>query len=262
MFFDTHAHLDDEQFTEDRVDVISRLREAGVELVINVGCNMQSSLKSVEITKEYDFIYGAVGIHPHDASDLNEESLGQLRELAREPRIVAVGEIGLDYYYDYSPRELQKKCFREMIGMAKELKLPIIIHDRDAHEDTLKIVKEEKANEVGGVFHCYSGSWEMAKEVMKLGFYMAIGGAVTFKNAKKVVEVAQEIPLDHLLIETDCPYLAPVPYRGKRNEPAYVSKVAERIAEIKGISIEEVAKATLENGKRLFGLTNHLEARD
>ncbi|MDD2402144.1 MAG: TatD family hydrolase [Clostridia bacterium] len=262
MFFDTHAHLDDEQFTEDRVDVISRLREAGVELVINVGCNMQSSLKSVEITKEYDFIYGAVGIHPHDASDLNEESLGQLRELAREPRIVAVGEIGLDYYYDYSPRELQKKCFREMIGMAKELKLPIIIHDRDAHEDTLKIVKEEKANEVGGVFHCYSGSWEMAKEVMKLGFYMAIGGAVTFKNAKKVVEVAQEIPLDHLLIETDCPYLAPVPYRGKRNEPAYVSKVAERIAEIKGISIEEVAKATLENGKRLFGLTNHLEVRD
>lgn len=254
MYFDTHAHLDDEQFTEEQQTVIERAQEAGVGLMINVGYNVGSAWRTVELTRKYDFIYGAVGMHPHEAQDLNQESLADLREAARQPRIVAVGEIGLDYYYDLSPRERQQEVFREMIRMAKELRLPIIIHDRDAHEDALQIVKEENAAEVGGVFHCYSGSWPLAKEIMKLGFYLALGGTVTFKNARKAVEVAKEIPLEHLLLETDCPYLAPVPYRGKRNEPAYVPRVAEVIADIRGIAVEEVARVTMENGKRLFNI--------
>lgn len=256
MYFDTHAHLDDEQFTEDQEAVIARAQEAGVELIVNVGCNLPSALHTVELTQKYAFIYGAIGMHPHDAKELDEQSLTKLYQMAQNPRIVAIGEIGLDYYYDLSLRETQQKVFRAMINMAKELKLPIVIHDRDAHEDTLKIVKEENASEVGGVFHCYSGSWPMAKEIMKLGFYLALGGTVTFKNARKVVEVAQEVPLDHLLLETDCPYLSPVPYRGKRNEPSFVPKVAETIAEFKGLTVEEVAQVTLENGKRLFGINN------
>lgn len=256
MYFDTHAHLDDEQFTEDQEAVITRAKEAGIELIINVGCNIPSALNTVALTQKYEFIYGAIGMHPHDAKELDEQSLAKLYQMAQNPRIVAIGEIGLDYYYDHSPRETQQKVFRKMINMAKELKLPIVIHDRDAHEDTLKIVKEENASEVGGVFHCYSGSWPMAKEIMKLGFNLALGGTVTFKNARKVIEVAQEVPLDHLLLETDCPYLSPVPYRGKRNEPSFVPKVAEMIAELKGLTVEEVAKVTLENGKQLFRINN------
>jgi TatD DNase family protein len=252
MYFDTHAHLDDEQFAEDQKTVIQRAQEAGVELIVNVGYHVSSAVQTVELTQKYDFIYGAVGMHPHEAQDLDEVSLAKLRELAQTPRIVAIGEIGLDYYYDLSPRATQQTVFREMIRLAREVRLPIIIHDREAHEDTLRIVKEEKASEVGGIFHCYSGSLAMAKEVIKLGFLLALGGALTFKNARKTVEVAKEIPLEYFLIETDCPYLTPEPYRGKRNEPAYVAKVAEEIAEIKGLSIEEVAQATLDNGKRLF----------
>lgn len=258
MYFDTHAHLDDEQFTGEQEAVIARAKEAGVELIINVACHVPSALNTVALTQKYGFIYGAVGMHPHDAKDLNEQSLAKLYELAQWSRIVAVGEIGLDYYYTLSPRAIQQRAFRSMINMAKELKMPIIIHDRDAHEDTLKIVKEEKASAVGGVFHCYSGSWSMAKEIMKADFFLALGGTVTFKNARKVAEVARKVPLDHLLLETDCPYLSPVPYRGKRNEPSFVPKVAEMIAQIKGLTVEEVAEVTLENGKRLFGINNDL----
>jgi TatD DNase family protein len=252
MYFDTHAHLDDEQFAEDQETVIKRAQEAGVELIVNAGCSDSTFGHMEKLMYKYDFIYGAVGVHPHEAQDLNAESLAELYKLAQRPRIVAVGEIGLDYHYDFSPRATQQKVFRKMIQMAREVQLPIIIHDREAHEDVLRIVKEEKASEVGGVFHCYSGSWSLAKEIMQLGFYIALGGVVTFKNARKAVEVAREMPLERLLIETDCPYLTPEPYRGKRNEPVYVVKVAEKIAEIKGLSVEEVAQATLVNGKRLF----------
>lgn len=254
MFFDTHAHLDDEQYSEDQETVIKRAYEAGVQLMVNVGYNVTSAQNTLELTQKFDFIYGAVGLHPHEAQDLNEKSLQILRQMAQRPRIVAIGEIGLDYYYDHSPRDTQHKVFREMIKLAREVGLPIIIHDRDAHEDTLRIVKEENAGEIGGVFHCYSGSWPLAQEILELGFYLALGGALTFKNARKAVEVVREIPLEKLLIETDCPYLTPVPYRGKRNEPAYVIQVAEAIAAIKGLSVEKVARATLANGKRLFGI--------
>ena len=193
-------------------------------------------------------------MHPHEAQDLKPESLAQLYELAQKPRVVAVGEIGLDYHYDFSPRATQQMVFRKMIGLARDLQLPLIIHCREAYEDVLRIIKAEKASEVGGVFHCYSGSWPGAKEIFKLGFYLALGGVVTFANARKAVEVARKIPLEYLLLETDCPYLTPVPYRGQRNEPAYVVKVAEKIAELKGIAVEEVAQATLVNVKRLFNI--------
>ncbi|NLO76135.1 MAG: TatD family hydrolase [Clostridia bacterium] len=255
MYFDTHTHLDDRRFLSDQEEVIKRAQEAGVELIVNVGENVKSARRTVELTQKYDFIYGAVGLHPHEAKDFSVDVLEQLRDLTREPKIVAVGEIGLDYYYDHSPRNIQQQAFRQLIRLAKEVRLPIIIHDRDAHENTLRIIKEEKADEVGGVFHCYSGSVPLAREIIKMGFYLALGGALTFQNARKTVELARAIPLEYLLIETDCPYLTPVPYRGKRNEPAYVVKVAEAIAEIKGLSVEEVAQTTTNNGKKLFGIS-------
>lgn len=254
MLFDTHAHLDDRQFKEDQGLVIERARRAGVELIVNVGYNIASARQTVELTRKYDFIYGTVGMHPHDAKDLDGEGIRVLKQLAQDPKIVAIGEIGLDYYWNHSPHDVQQRVFRRMIDLAREVKLPIVIHDRDAHEDIFKIIKEEGAAEVGGVFHCYSGSWPLAKEAIKMGFFISIAGPITFQNAKKTVEVVKEIPLEHLLIETDCPYLAPMPYRGKRNEPAYVVHVAEAIAQIKGLSLEETAQATLDNGKRAFGI--------
>lgn len=254
MYFDTHAHLDDKQFRQDQDAMIRRAKEAGIQYIVNVGYNVPSARRTLELVKKYDFIYGAIGMHPHDAKDLNGESLQELKRIAKEPKIVAIGEIGLDYYWNHSPHDVQQRVFRRMIDFARELKKPIIIHDRDAHEDIFRIMKEEEARDVGGIFHCYSGSWTMAKEAVSMGFYISIAGPVTFHNARKTVEVVKEIPLEHLLIETDCPYLAPVPYRGKRNEPAYVVKVAEMIAEIKGVPLTDVALATLENGKKAFGI--------
>lgn len=254
MFFDTHAHLDDEHFADDRELVIKRAREAGLQLIMNASCNLEACKKTIELTKKYDFIYGAVGIHPQDARDITEVDFSELKELAGEEKIRAIGEIGLDYYWDDAPHDVQHQIFRRQINLAKEVKLPVIIHDREAHQDVFEILKEEGAQEVGGVMHCYSGSWEMAKEYIKLGFYISLGGPVTFKNGRKVQEIAKQVPLENLLIETDSPYLAPVPYRGKRNEPAYVVKTAEQIAHLKGIGVEVVAKATLENGKKLFNI--------
>lgn len=254
MFIDTHAHLDDERFAADRAEVIERAKEAGLAYIINVGCSLDSARRTLELTQQYDFIYGTVGIHPHDAQDLDGAGLQELRKLAAEQKIVAIGEIGLDYYYDNSPRDIQQRVFRRMIDLAKEVELPIVIHDRDAHEDTFKILREEEAYRVGGIFHCYSGSLPMARKAIEMGFYISIAGPITFQSAKKTVEVVQEIPLERLLIETDCPYLAPVPYRGKRNEPAYVVKVAEMIAQIKGEPLEKAARITLENGMRVYGI--------
>lgn len=254
MYFDTHVHLENEQFQDDREGVINRAIAAGIKLMVNVGHDKRANEDTVKLIEEFLFIYGAVGIHPHDAKDFEPSYLRELSEFAQKDKVIAIGEIGLDYYYDNSPRDVQKEVFRQQIRLARDLKLPIIIHDRDAHQDTLSIVKKERAQDVGGVFHCYSGSWELAKDILKLGFYISLAGPVTFQNAKKTHEVAREVPLERLLIETDCPYLAPVPYRGKRNEPAYVVKTAEVIAAIKGVAPEQVAEATFKNGKNVFAI--------
>ncbi len=255
MLFDTHAHLDDSKFDKDRDKVIQKCKEGGVVHILNAGSNMATSVKSINIAKKYDFIYASVGVHPHDSSEMDDNTCIVLAELAKKNnKVKAIGEIGLDYYYDFSPRDVQKKRFIEQIDLAKQLKLPIIIHDRDAHEDTMNILKKSKAKEVGGVLHSFSGSVEMMRECLKLNMYISISGPITFKNARKTVDVAKEIPLDLLLIETDSPYLTPVPHRGERNYPGYVRFVAEKIAEVRGLTFDEIAKITLENGKRFFGI--------
>ncbi|MDX9872464.1 MAG: TatD family hydrolase [Clostridia bacterium] len=252
MYFDTHAHVDDKQFSADREAVLERAQKAGVGLIMNVGYNVAQAKSTVKLTQTYDFVYGSVGLHPHDAKDLDDAVYAELYRLCREPKIKAVGEIGLDYYWNHSPKEIQQKVFRQMIVLAKELGKPVIIHDRDAHQDVLDILKQEGASQVGGIFHCFSGNWPLAKEALKLGFYISLAGPLTFHNAGALAEVAKMVSLEKLLIETDCPYLAPMPHRGKRNEPAYVVKVAEKLAEIKGLPVEEVARMTTENGKKVF----------
>lgn len=254
MLIDSHAHLDDEVFDEDREELINSFKEAGIDAVIVPAANMESSRKIADIIKGYDFLYGAVGVHPHDTKDMKEEDLEEIERLSKEERIVAIGEIGLDYYYENTEREIQKKWFREQIKLAKKLNLPIIVHEREAAQDVYDIISDENDDSLRGVIHCYSGSIEMAREYMKLGFYISFAGPVTFKNAVKPKEVSKEIPLDRILVETDSPYLTPVPYRGKRNNPTYVRYVAEQIADLKGISLEELAEAAKANTIELFGL--------
>ncbi|WP_315169413.1 TatD family hydrolase [Metaclostridioides mangenotii] len=255
MLFDSHAHLNDERFDEDRDELIKSLREKNVDLVVNPGADIETSKSAVELSNKYDFIYAAVGVHPHDVSELDDSAIETLREMAtKNNKVVAIGEIGLDYYYDHSPREVQKEWFKKQILLANELKLPIIIHDRDAHADTFDIIKEYKSDEIGCVLHCYSGSVELAREYIKMGCYISIPGTVTFKNSRKVREVAREITLDKLFIETDSPYMAPEPHRGKRNDPSLVAFVADKIAQEKGISYEEVCEKTKENAKIFFGI--------
>lgn len=252
MLIDSHAHLDDERFDPDRENIISSLKENGISLVVNPGSDLSSSIKSVRLSEEYENIYAAVGVHPHEAKAMSEETIEALRSLSAREKVVAIGEIGLDYFYDNSPRDIQKKWFLEQIRLAKEADLPIIVHSRDASQDAFDIINQEKDNRLRGVLHCYSGSEEMAREYIKLGFYISFGGPVTFKNSKVSKKVAQDIPLDKMLIETDSPYLTPEPNRGKRNEPSYVKYVARTIAEIRGISFEELAEKTAENAKNLF----------
>ncbi|MBS4179744.1 TatD family hydrolase [Lederbergia citrea] len=254
MLFDTHVHLNDEQFADDIEEVIARAKAEGVEYMVVVGFDRKTITKALEIVEEYDFIYASVGWHPVDAIDMTEEDLEWLEEIAAHPKVVALGEMGLDYHWDKSPKDIQKEVFRKQIKLAKKLKMPIIIHNRDATQDIVQILQEENAKEVGGIMHCFSGSAETAKRCLELNFYISLGGPVTFKNAKTPKEVADQVPIDRLLIETDCPYLAPHPYRGKRNEPAYVRLVAEQIAEIKGIDFEEVAHVTTANAKKVFGI--------
>ncbi|NLY86772.1 MAG: TatD family hydrolase [Tissierellia bacterium] len=254
MLIDSHAHLDDRRFDRDRDRIIKDLENNGIELVINIGADLKSSIASVSLAEKYPNIYATVGVHPHSAKDMDEASLEILRSLAKRDKVVAIGEIGLDFYYDNSPRDDQRKWFKEQLKLAKELNLPVVIHSRDAQQETFDILKEAQDGSLRGVLHCYSGSKEMAMEYIKLGFYISIAGPVTFKNARVLKEVAKAVPLDKLLVETDCPYLAPEPHRGKRNEPVYVKYVAGTIADIKGISFEELAKATNRNTKELFGI--------
>ncbi|KIL71991.1 putative deoxyribonuclease YcfH [Bacillus badius] len=252
LLFDTHVHLNAEQYKEDIEEVIGRAQEAGVENMVVVGFDRPTIEKAMELIEKYDFLYASVGWHPVDAIDMQYEDLAWLEELAAHPKVVALGEMGLDYHWDKSPADIQKEVFRKQIRLAKKVKLPIIIHNREATQDIVDILKAEGAEEVGGIMHSFSGSVETAHECIGMNFYISLGGPVTFKNAKKPKEVAAAVPLDKLLIETDCPYLTPHPYRGKRNEPAYVKLVAEQIAELKGLDYEEVASATTENARQLF----------
>lgn len=254
MLIDSHAHLDDSRFQEDREYLINSLNKNGIELVINIGADLQTSINSVELANKYENIYAVIGVHPHSAREVTEQTLKQLKNMSKNNKVVAIGEIGLDFYYDNSPRDIQRKWFKEQLKLAKELNLPVVIHSRDAAQETFDTIKEAQDGKLRGVLHCYSSSVEMAIEYIKLGFYISLGGPVTFKNARVAREVAKEVPLDRLLIETDCPYLTPEPYRGKRNEPMYVKYVAEKIAEIKGITFEELSKATNRNTKELFGI--------
>ncbi|MDQ0340626.1 TatD DNase family protein [Caldalkalibacillus uzonensis] len=258
MLFDTHAHINDARFDQDRSEVIERARREGVSLIVNVGYNHQTMTDTIRLAETYDFIYAAVGWHPHDAKDCDDDAFKRIEQLAStHPKVVAVGEMGLDYYWDNSPRDVQAEVFRQQIDLAKRVNKPIIIHNREADADVLAILKEEGAAEVGGIMHCFGGDKELARQCLELNFYISFGGPLTFKNAELPKEVAQYVPLDRLLIETDCPYLAPHPLRGKRNEPGYVRYVAEKLAELRGLSVEEISRVTLENGKRLFRLNEN-----
>lgn len=253
MIFDSHAHYDSEQFHEDREKLLNSMQENGVGTIVNAGASWESVTKVVELAEKYPFLYAAVGLHPDEVGDLTKERLAFMEKQCAHEKVVAVGEIGLDYYWDNESRELQKHWFVKQLELARKLNLPVIIHSRDAAEDTLEIMKEH-AQGLRGVIHCFSYSKEMAKEYVKMGFFIGIGGVVTFKNGKKLKEVVEAIPLERILLETDCPYLAPEPYRGKRNSSIYLNHVAQTIGAIKGATCEEVVKQTEKNGKELFGI--------
>ena len=250
--FDTHAHYDDRQFKDDADSVLEGMPEKDIALIINAGTTLKTSRESVRLAQRYPFVYAAVGIHPHNAKDLSDQLLCSIKELAQsEKKVVAIGEIGLDYHYDFSKREDQIKCFYKNMELARDLKLPVIIHEREAPQDCFECVK---SFDNIGVYHCYSGSLEMAKEILKIGYYISFTGAITFKNAKKALEVVKWAPMDRIMIETDSPYMAPEPFRGQRCDSSLVSLIADKIAEIKGISSESVAEITLKNGMTLFNI--------
>lgn len=252
---DTHAHLDHGQFDEDRHAVIDRALEQGISHILSVGCDLDSSAANVRLAETYPHIHAAVGIHPHDAAQADDAGIAQLTKLLEQSdQIVAVGEIGLDFYRDRAPRDVQRLAFRRQIALARQVKKPIIVHDRDAHEEVLQILREEGAAEVGGVLHCFSGDRDMARACLDLGFYLSFPGTITYPKNDAARELVRVIPIDHLLVETDCPYLSPLPFRGKRNEPAYVRHTAAMIAEIKGLTLEDVARITTRNACTLFGI--------
>ena len=254
MFFDTHAHYDDKAFDGDRAEVLDSIREKGVDFVINPGCTLESSKTAIELAEEYPFIYAAVGIHPEELDDFSADAFEKIEKLAMHPKCAAIGEIGLDYYWDDTRKAEQKELFIIQAQLAAKLDKPVIIHDREAHGDSLEIVKSVK--NLRGVFHCYSGSAEMAKELLKMGWYLGFDGPITYKNAKKALEVLEICPLDRMLIETDSPYLSPAPQRGKRNNSANLEYIAAKIAEVKGESFEDICRITEENGKRLFRISD------
>lgn len=254
MIFDTHAHYDDDAFCEDRDNLLGEIFSSGICCITDVGASMESSKKAVELTKKWPQIYAAVGVHPDSTKDMTENDIETLRALAKEKKVVAIGEIGLDYYWDNSPRDIQKKWFLRQLELAREVDLPVIIHSREAAKDTMDLMKEAVKAGNTGVIHCYSYSVPMAKEYIDMGFFIGIGGVLTFKNARVIKEVAAEIPLSSIVLETDSPYLAPVPHRGKRNNSLYLKEVVKQLAEIKQVSEETVEKITLANAKKLYRL--------
>ena len=257
--FDTHAHYTDKRFAPDRSEVLQSLPGRGVARVLTCASSLPDSHAALALAKEYDYIYAACGVHPHEASGFSD--IDELRKLLQDDKCIALGEIGLDYHYDFSPREVQKECFEKQLALARELNLPVIIHDREAHKDTLNILRKVFPLTPNpspltpiGVVHCFSGCWEFAREVLALGLYIGLGGAVTFKNARRPAEVAAQIPLDRLLLETDAPYMTPEPYRGQRCDSAYITYTAEKIAGLRGLGVQELIDVCHENGKRLFGI--------
>ena len=251
MLFDTHAHLNDSAFDPDREALLAALPGQGLALVMNPGCSLESSREALELARRYDYIYAAVGTHPDAADEVNAEVLEEYRKLCKlNPKVKAIGEIGLDYYYETIPREVQKQAFRMQMELAQELDMPVIIHERNAHDDGMTIVKQFP--KVKGVFHCYSGSAEMARQLVNMGWHIGFTGVLTFKNARKAVETAASIPLDRIVLETDCPFMAPEPYRGKRNHPGYLPRMAEKLAQIRGMDVEEIIRITTENAQRLY----------
>ncbi|HXX34156.1 MAG TPA: TatD family hydrolase [Thermodesulfobacteriota bacterium] len=254
MLIDSHAHLEMPEFRKDLEAVIQRAKESGVEYVFTVGTEKKDWKRALEIAESHPSIYAILGVHPHNAKEIDHQTYPMLRELCRNEKVKAYGEIGLDFFRNFSPRDLQLMRFREQIGLAKELGLPVVIHDREAHHETLEILKSERAKDCGGIIHCFSGDYGMAKACMDMGFYISIPGSVTFKNAESFREVVKRIPLDSLLVETDAPFLTPVPFRGKRNEPSYVRYTAQRMAEVKNISLEKVAEVTTQNAMRVYRL--------
>jgi len=254
MLFDTHAHLNDPAFDEDREALIASLPEKGIQNVMNVGCCLESSKDCIAMAEKYPFVYASVGSHPDSADEVNDEVLAQYKAMCSHPKVKAVGEIGLDYYYETIPRQVQIRAFMAQMELAREVQLPVIVHERNAHGDGMEVV--QKFPDVTGVFHCYSGSAEMARQLVNMGWYIGFTGVLTFKNARKAVETAAAIPLERIVLETDCPFMAPDPFRGKRNDPSYLYRMAEKLAEIRGISVEEVHKITTENARRLYRLEN------
>ncbi len=251
MLFDTHAHITDAAFHNDRDTLLSGLQEKGIDFVMNPGCNLKDSRNAVSLAEAYDFVYAAVGTHPDTAEEVNETVIEQYRAFCKScDKVKAIGEIGLDYHYETISRQQQQKAFRMQLALAREVNLPVIVHERDAHDDGMRIIQEFK--DVTGVFHCYSGSAEMARQLVDMGWYIGFTGVLTFKNARKALETAAQLPLDRIVLETDCPYMAPEPFRGKRNDPGYLPKMAEKLAELRGISYEDVCRITTENGKRLY----------
>ena len=250
MYFETHAHYDDKKFDEDRNDILNSLKENNIEYVVNVGADMKSSYDSIKLSQKYDFIYASVGVHPHEARNMKEEDYKILEQWLQYDKVVALGEIGLDYYYDFSPREVQREVFKKQLKICENITKPVIIHSRDANQEVFDIIKESKVRK--GVIHAFSGSLEMALEYIKLGFFIGVGGVLTFKNANKLVNVVENIPLEHILIETDSPYLSPVPVRGTRNNSQNLKYIVEKISEIKHIEKENVEKITLETAKMFF----------
>ena len=253
MLFDTHAHMDDRAFDQDRDTLLSELPQQGIGLLMNPGCSLASSRQACALAEQYDYIYAAVGSHPDAADEVNEDVLEAYRVLCKQnPKVKAIGEIGLDYHYEDIPRQRQLEAFRDQMALARELDLPVVVHEREAHQDGMAVVDEFP--QVTGVFHCYSGSLEMAKELIKRGWYIGFTGVLTFKNARKAVEVAREIPLDRIVLETDCPYMSPEPFRGKRNDPGKLYRMAQALAQIREIPAEQVEAITFENGKQLYRL--------
>ena len=252
MYFDTHAHYCDKRFNEDRDELLGSMIDSGISLILNAGSSLRTSKFSLELADKYPFIYASVGVHPHDAKSMTADTVSELGRLLSHPKAMAVGEIGLDYHYDFSPRDVQRMRFREQLELARRLDKPVIIHEREALQDTLDIVRD--FGDLTGVFHCFSGSRETAKTVLDMGWYLSFTGIVTFKNARRALEVLEIMPADRIMLETDCPYMAPEPMRGKRNSSLYLPYIAEKIAEVRGVSAEEVAVTTMENGKRFLGI--------
>jgi TatD DNase family protein len=254
MLIDSHAHLEMPEFKKDLEAVIQRAKESGVEYIFTVGTEKKDWKKALEIANSHPSIYAILGVHPHNAKEINDQTYPVLKELCQNGKVKAFGEIGLDFFRNLSPRDIQLKRFREQIRLARELRLPIVVHDREAHQETMEILKSEKADECGGIIHCFSGDYKMAKVCIDMGFYISVPGSITFKNAEGFREIVKKIPLESLLVETDAPFLAPEPFRGKRNEPSYVRYTAQKVAEVKKVSLEKLAEVTTENALRVYKL--------